>query len=126
MLASQPSEVIRCFRDLFNARDLDGLMADCYDDDIVLLLPGADPASGKDAVRAVLEQFVGMNGTMTLLGSTQVVSGDIALSTDHWRLEPAEGDAMEGKTSDVVRRQPDGSWKYIVDVPFGNAVIQPV
>jgi ketosteroid isomerase-like protein len=126
MVASQPSEAIRCFIDLFNAGNLDGLMADCYDDDIVLLVPGSEPVAGKDGVRKVLEGFLAMNGKMSLLGSTQVVSGDIAMSSDHWRLEPAGGDPMEGQTSDVLRRQGDGSWKYLIDSPFGPAAIQPV
>ena len=126
MVARQPSELIRCFMELFNAGDLDGLIADCYDDGIVLLLPGSDPVSGKDGVRMALEGFLAMNGKMRLLGSTQAMSGDIALSTDHWRLEPADGDPMEGTTSDVLRRQSDGSWKYLIDNPFGAAVVQPV
>jgi ketosteroid isomerase-like protein len=124
--ASQPSELIRAFVEHFNAGDLDGLLDDCYDDDITLLIPGSPVVTGKDGVRVVLEGFLAMKATMTLLGSTQVVNGDIALSTDHWRLEPADGDPVEGKTADVLRRQSDGSWKYVIDSPFGPAAIEPV
>jgi ketosteroid isomerase-like protein len=126
MLAAQPSECIRCFIDLFNAGDLDTLLTDCYDDDIVLMVPGGEPVAGKDGVRAVLESFLGMNGEIALLGSSQIVNGDLAVSLDHWTLQPAEGDALEATTSDVLRRQADGSWKYLIDNPFGAAVVQPV
>jgi ketosteroid isomerase-like protein len=112
--------------DLFNAGDLDGLLADCYDDEIVLMVPGGGPVTGKDGVRQVLEGFLGMNGKIQLLGSTQIVNGDFAVSLDHWTLQPAEGDALEATTSDLLRRQADGSWKYLIDNPFGAAVVQPV
>jgi ketosteroid isomerase-like protein len=126
MVPTRPSEAIRCFVDLFNAGDLEQMMRDCYDDEIVLLLPGGEPVSGKEAVAQVLQGFLSMGGEIRLLGSTQVVNGDLALSTDHWRLEPAAGDPLEGTTSDVLRRQADGSWKYLIDIPFGAAVVQPV
>jgi ketosteroid isomerase-like protein len=44
------------------------------------------------------------------------------LTHNAWTLE---GDApMEGVTAEVVRKQPDGTWKYAVDNPFGGGVLQ--
>jgi hypothetical protein len=28
---------------------------------------------------------------------------------------------LAGQTADVVRRQPDGAWRYVIDAPFGLA-----
>ncbi|WP_233531607.1 YybH family protein [Paenibacillus alkalitolerans] len=31
---------------------------------------------------------------------------------------------LQGHTSEIVRKQPDGSWKYIVDHPFGSDLLE--
>jgi ketosteroid isomerase-like protein len=64
-----------------------------------------------------------MNGTMRLLAATFSRNGDLALTQSKWRLDIAGGDPVEGTTAEVVRRQADGSWKYILDNPFGGAVL---
>ena len=73
----------------------------------------------------MLQAFLAMGGTMSLLGATAVPNGDLALTHSKWRLEVPGSDAMEGTTAEVVRRQPDGSWKYIIDNPFGGSVLDP-
>jgi ketosteroid isomerase-like protein len=123
MGVNDPHAVIGEWVRLFNAGDLEGLVADMYEDGAVLV-PGPDaaPVSGKDAVREVIEQFLAMKGTMSIAGSSCTVSGDLALCHDHWRLEGAGGSA-EGTTADVVRRQADGTWKYVIDNPFGSEIL---
>jgi hypothetical protein len=32
-------------------------------------------------------------------------------------------DSTEGTTAEVVRRQADGTWRYLIDNPFGGAVL---
>ena len=31
----------------------------------------------------------------------------------------------KGVTAEIVRRQPDGTWKYAIDNPWGGAVLAP-
>jgi ketosteroid isomerase-like protein len=53
--------------------------------------------------------------------------GDVALLMSKWTLKgtSTEGEpvSIEGQTSDVVRRQADGSWLFAVDNPFGAAYL---
>ena len=124
MGATQPDDVIKAWISLFNAGDLDGLLSEMYQDDVVLVPgPGAEHVAGKEAVRPVLEQFLGMKGTMSLVAGHCVVNGDVALCHDHWRLDIPGAEPAEGTTADVVRRQPDGTWKYLIDNPFGAAIV---
>jgi len=50
---------------------------------------------------------------------------DLALSFADWSLTGAgpDGEAVEmsGQTSDVLRRQPDGTWRFVIDNPLGSA-----
>ena len=47
---------------------------------------------------------------------------DLVLSFSDWNLTGAvpDGEAVEmsGQTSDVLRRQPDGTWRFVIDIPF--------
>ena len=50
-------------------------------------------------------------------------AGDTALVANRWSLEGTGIDGeplrMGGTSADVVRRQPDGSWRIAIDDPWG-------
>jgi ketosteroid isomerase-like protein len=122
--AGQPEQVIDEFVKLFNSQDLDGILENCYEDDAVLVPePGAGSVSGRAAIREVLQAFLGMGGTMTVVGAAAYTHGDIGLTHSRWHLDVPGGEAMEGTTAEIVRRQADGTWRYIVDNPWGGAVL---
>ncbi len=55
-----------------------------------------------------------------------LAAADVALLVARWTLKGTDqttGQAVEltGQTSDVVRRQPDGSWLLVIDNPYGAA-----
>ena len=124
MGASEPEQVIELFCKLFNSNDLDGLIDNLYEDDAVLIPePGAAPLAGKAAVAEVLKGFLGTGGTISVISTKAVRSGDLALTHTHWRLDIPGADGMEAQTAEIVRRQPDGSWKYAIDNPWGSAIL---
>jgi ketosteroid isomerase-like protein len=115
--------VIEHFIKLFNSRDLDGLLG-LYEDDVVLVPePGASFLTGAAAAREALQGFLAMGGTMSLVSATAIPNGDLALTHSKWRVEVEGSDPMEGVTAEVVRRQADGTWKYVIDNPFGGAIL---
>jgi ketosteroid isomerase-like protein len=123
MAAREPEQLIEAFASLFNAGDLDGLR-NLYESEAVLVPePGPGMVAGAAAVREVLEGLLAMNGTMKIVAGAAYRNGDLALTHAHWRVEVPGEDAMEGTTAEVVRRQPDGSWKYAIDNPWGSAVV---
>jgi ketosteroid isomerase-like protein len=124
MAATAPSQVIEEFARLFAAGDIEGLVNACYEDDAMFMPePGTATISGKAALREVIKAFVDTKGTLKILATSDFQNGDIALTHTHWRLDIPGADAMEGQTAEVVRRQPDGSWKYVIDNPWGSAVL---
>ncbi len=125
MGATGPGQVIERFVELFNGGQIDTLLGELYEDDAVLVPgPGAPIAAGKDAIREVLQAFLAMGGNMSLAGSTTVPAGELALTHNRWRLDVPGSDPMEGTTAEVVRRQADGSWRYVIDNPFGGSVLE--
>ena len=59
-------------------------------------------------------------------GVTKVVSAgdDLAVLYNDWSMSAtgADGAAVSGsgKAIEIVRRQPDGTWRFVVDDPFGR------
>lgn len=122
MSAMRPGQVIEKFIHYFNAGDLDSLVEDLYEDGAVLAVkPGADTLSGKAATREAVKNFLALRGKLVLLQTTTFENGDIALMHNRWRLDIPGRDALGGITAEVVRRQADGSWRYVIDNPWGGA-----
>jgi ketosteroid isomerase-like protein len=50
-----------------------------------------------------------------------LVADDVALAVSAWSMTGAAPDGSpvikDGRSADVVRRQPDGSWKVLIDSP---------
>jgi ketosteroid isomerase-like protein len=79
---------------------------------------------GRDAIRASLADFLANPSHFTLRLEQVVETDDIALLVSSWTLTGTtpDGDAIElcGRTSDVVRRQRDGTWRLVIDHPYGG------
>jgi hypothetical protein len=105
--ASEPEDLGRFFVLRANARDLDGLVA-LYETGAVMATGPGRTADGAGAIRQQLERFLA--GAPRLSGESQpaVRCGDLALTSTTF-----EG----GATAEVARRQPDGTWLWLIDQP---------
>lgn len=50
-------------------------------------------------------------------------AGNLALIHTPWTMRMPDGSSPEGATAEVVRRQSDRTWKYIIDNPDGTALL---
>jgi ketosteroid isomerase-like protein len=124
MTARTPSEVHDLFERCFNAADRSGLLALFEDNAALTPQPGVE-VQGKAGIAAVMEGFLALGGAIHF-HERRVFAGDgVALLYSRWTLDgrdPAgQPVALAGTTSDVVRRQPDGSWLLALDNPYGGA-----
>jgi uncharacterized protein (TIGR02246 family) len=119
-----PVEAHALFQKAFNAGDLQGMLALYEPDAILIPLSGAEPVKGIQAIRSALEGFLAVKGKIELQTKHVVRHGDIALLRSAWRLTGTGPDGrpveMAHGSAEVMRRQPDGSWRYIIDHPFGS------
>jgi ketosteroid isomerase-like protein len=77
MLATTPEQIHRLFQDTFNAGDLDSLM-ELYEPDAALIAQPGSLAQGSQQVRAVLQTFLALKGSITLDTKLVVTVGDLA------------------------------------------------
>jgi uncharacterized protein (TIGR02246 family) len=122
MAATEPSQVIEQFSECFNSGDLDGL-ASLYEDGAVFIPEPGTVLSDAAGLRAAIQGFLDTKGTLTIVSTSAVVKGDLALTHSHWRLDIPGGEALEHTSAEVARRQSDGTWKYAIDNPYGGEVL---
>jgi uncharacterized protein (TIGR02246 family) len=105
----------------FAAGNIDGVMA-TYESGAVVVGQPSQPVSGNEALRAMFQQFVEQGVAFTYGAHEVVVAGDVALHLMKWTAPSPEGN-MSALSVAVLRRQPDGTWKMVIDHPFGDAVM---
>lgn len=124
MTVRDPQEMPANFERLFNAGDLDGLNV-LYEKDALFVDGDGNEHRGLAAVRGVLTGFLTGRPHITLKGVYCRVAGDLALARVAWTLKgkDAAGKPTEvgGVSSELLRRQADGSWLFAIDLPVGGA-----
>ncbi|MGI8722918.1 MAG: YybH family protein [Geodermatophilaceae bacterium] len=89
------------------------------------LYPNPDkPMTGLD--RAVANaRFQGLGLPIDVRPRHVYVADDIALLIVDWTIDGTGPDGtpvhLQGTATDVARRGPQGTWRYIIDNPFGTA-----
>ena len=123
MAARNPQELHKLFVQAFNDRDLDGL-EELYETEAKLALEDGTVVEGRPAIREVFKGFLALNATMALETSYATQVGNIALLSSKWRLSGKSDDGqqsvIEGATAEVARLQSDGTWRYLIDYPYGT------
>jgi uncharacterized protein (TIGR02246 family) len=127
MPAHTPEEVHRLWAEAFSAHDLEAVMA-LYEPQATLIPPGQEVPNlvltGAEAVREHLSGLLALKPKFELEFKKAIQAGDIALLLSEWTLSATDPDGnaveMEGRTTDVVRRQPDGSWLVVIENPSGS------
>ena len=123
MPANSPQEVANGIGQGLSTGDLDGIMA-LYEPSACLVPQPGQVLQGAAAIREGIAGFLAMNPTMTEESRTVVQADDLAIVYTKWSLSGTGPDGsavnMSGQSTDVMRRQPDGTWLCVIDNPFGG------
>ena len=115
MDAHSPRDIHALFLDAFNRAEVEALVA-LYEPDAVLVTR-SELAKGHDAIRAAYQHILAEGGRMEMETRTVVESGDdVAMLHGAWTLYRNDA-AISGLSTEVVRRQADGTWLFVLDEP---------
>ena len=112
--AMEPADLHPAIEAAFNAGDVDAMVA-MYEDDAWLFGPEG-PVQGLDAICETRSGFVAMGAKVEMDTQYAVVHGDLAMLSNRWTMTVG-GEELSAATAELARRQPDGTWKYVIDNP---------
>ena len=127
MTIASPQEGVQALFGAFNNGDIDALAA-LYEPGATMVAQPGQVATGITAVREVLVGFLALKPTLSPVKNELIIAGDIALSVTNWTLKGSSPDGetveMEGTATDVLRKQADGSWLFVIDNPWGGEILR--
>jgi uncharacterized protein (TIGR02246 family) len=121
--ATAPDDVITLFAAALHDGRLDDAVSLYEPDAVFIPEPGATPIRGTDQIQVALASFTALRPTLTPDIRKVVQAGDIATVINAWQLTGTAPDGahlqLSGTSADVLRRRPDGSWRLLIDDPWG-------
>ncbi|NUR27319.1 MAG: nuclear transport factor 2 family protein [Catenulispora sp.] len=108
MPVQDPRDLNPTFSALFNAGDVRGLVR-LYAPDAVFHA-SSGPVTGREAIHAEYTDMIAGSPGLELRTRRILSSGDTALIT-------TDDATSTGVSVEVARRQPDGTWLYVIDEP---------
>jgi uncharacterized protein (TIGR02246 family) len=122
MLARTAADVDRLFAEALSAGDLDGAVS-MYEEDASYIDGQGNVARGHAQIRQALADLIAMNPTLDCYEIDVAENGDLAVLRARWTFSGTNPDGTtfehRGRSIEVVRRQPDGSWRFTIDLPNG-------
>jgi ketosteroid isomerase-like protein len=118
-----PEQVLKAVVEGINTGDFELLTA-LYEAEAAFATEPGRLAPGLGGIRDALGGFVALNGKLDLEVRRVLEVGDLALVVGEWSFSGTGPDGepvkLAAKNADVLRRQGDGTWRFVIDNPWGT------
>jgi uncharacterized protein (TIGR02246 family) len=118
-----PEQVLESIVTGINSGDLESLMG-LYENEAAFAAQPGSLAHGAAGIREALTGFISMNGELDLEVTHVLEAGDVALVIGVWSFNGTGPDGepvrLAARNADVLRRQEDGTWRFVIDNPWGT------
>jgi ketosteroid isomerase-like protein len=118
-----PEQLLNSIAEGINTGNL-GALLQLYEPDAAFAVQPGSLSHGAIGVREALAGFLAMKGKLDLKVTRVLEAGGLALVTGVWSFAGTGPDGkpvkLASKSADVLRRQPDGSWRFVIDNPWGT------
>lgn len=122
MTAWIPADVDRLFAEALTAGDLQGALA-MYEPDACFEESAGIVARGHAEIETALARLIELKPKLDCYEIDVVENGDLALLRARWTFTGTGTDGeqfeLRGRSIEIVRLQPDGSWLFTIDLPSG-------
>jgi len=118
MPATTPEQIHELIEAAFNCGDRDAFVELHDKDATVVVPPEGRRVRGKEAIRAAVEPVFALDPLATIEFVEKVEGSLIALTHARWTLAGRDGGEpveLAGRGTIVSRRQPDGTWRIVID-----------
>jgi ketosteroid isomerase-like protein len=123
MSTATPEQVLESIVIGINSGDLESLVP-LYESEAAFATEPGSLAPGAAGIRGALNGFISMNGKLDLEVTRVLEVDDLALVIGVWSFDGTGPDGeplrLAASNADVLRRQTDGSWRFVIDNPWGT------
>ena len=115
MPAKSPEEICSLFQQYMSEGDIDGVLS-VYDSEAVILDKSGKVKKGEEGLRQNLAPFAAAKARFDFTINQVIQTGDIALMHTKWNVSGPH--TMTVHAIEVARRQPNGTWRWLIGDPF--------
>ena len=120
-----PKEFLKSYVEKFNAKNVSSLI-DMYETDACFQVQPGQVVKGLENIRQSLQGFIDMNGNLQSNVKGVIQASNLALVNTEWLFSGTGSDGKPlnicGKATDVLRQQSDGTWRIVIDNPWGSDI----
>jgi uncharacterized protein (TIGR02246 family) len=123
MSTATPEQVLESIVTGINSGNLESLLP-LYESEATFASEPGSLAHGAPGISHALTGFISMKGRLDLDVTRVLEVDDLALVTGVWTFDGTGPDGepvrLAAKNADVLRRQSDGTWRFVIDNPWGT------
>jgi len=102
----------------FNTGDVETVLS-MYDYDGIIVPEPGKPVSGKEKFEEAIRAILSVKGKMEIKTVYCLQAGDVAVGRSEWNITDGTEVKVSAKGIELMKQQPDGSWKIVIDHAFG-------
>ena len=90
-----------------------------YDFNGIIVPEPGKPVSGKEKFEEAIKSILSIKGKMEIKTVYCLQTGNLAVGRSEWNITDGEEVKVSAKGIEVMKQQPDGTWKIVIDHAFG-------
>jgi uncharacterized protein (TIGR02246 family) len=102
----------------YNSGDLETVL-NIYDTSGIIVAEPGNPVSGKEKFEDAVKGILAIKGTMEIKTVYCLEAGDIAIGRSEWSIRDGSETKVSARGIELLKRQPDGTWRVLIDHAFG-------
>jgi uncharacterized protein (TIGR02246 family) len=124
-LPNNAAEVHATLARAFNTGDASVVLS-MYDLDGIIVPEPGKPVTGRADFEKAVKAILSIKGKMEIRTVYCLQTGNLALGRSEWNITHGDEVKISSKGIELMKQQPDGTWKILIDHAFGALEEQAV